>query len=163
MFVFITSHTVRAQNIGGVWLSGPGLATDGTGVHNGETQVLSIEDSIVNTISGAGGAAIGKIVLGNFKFKKSLNASSLSFLSLAGKGTIVPNLVFKFYEKKLNGTFLPVFSITLSNVIVTKYRISSPDNGSGSLQTMEEISLLYDKIQLTDNAGNSSIVSGTHL
>jgi type VI secretion system Hcp family effector len=162
LFCAVISYTVQAQNIGGFWLSGTGITGEGTGIHNGEMQVLSIEDSIEHIISTTGAAA-GKLVLGNFKFKKSLNANSVFFFALAGKGTVLPNLVFKFYEGKLIGLFLPVLTITLSNVIVTRYRISSPDNSSGSPQAMEEISLFYDKIQLTDNAGNSSVVSGTHL
>ena len=148
---------VHAQNIGGIWLSGSSIIGDGTGIHNGETQVLSLEDSVVNIIAASGGAGTGKLILGNLKFKKSLNANSVSLFSSASRGITLPNLVFKFYERKLNGFFIPSLTITLSNVIVVKYKISSPD--SAAVPTSEEISLLYEKIQFSDNAGNSSMTN----
>jgi type VI secretion system Hcp family effector len=156
-------YGVRAQNTGGIWLSGSGITGEGTGMHTGEMQVLSIEDSIVNTIQTAGGAGIGKIIFSPFRFKKSLNGNSVFLFASAGKGTILPSLVFKFYERKQNGSFVPSLTITLSNVIVTKYKIASPD-GNNASPTTEEISLVFDKIQFTDNAGNAAAVqAGAHF
>lgn len=152
MFLNFAAFTVQAQNVGGIWLSGTGIVGDGSGIHNTETQVLQIEDSVVNLIGGSGGAAAGKLVFGNFKFKKLLNANSVSLFSAATTGKVLPNLIFKFYDRKSNGNFVSNVTITL-NVLVVKYKISSPDNALS--QTREEISLLYDKIQFTDNAGNS--------
>jgi type VI secretion system Hcp family effector len=161
MFSLI-AYTVQAQNTGGIWLSGSGITGEGTGIHTGETQVLSIEDSIVNTIQTSGGAGIGRIVFSPFRFKKSLNGNSVFLFASAGKGTILPGLVFKFYERKQNGSFVPSLTITLSNVIVTKYKIASPEGNNGS-PTSEEISLVFDKIQFTDNAGNTAVVqAGAH-
>jgi type VI secretion system Hcp family effector len=156
------AYAVQAQNVGGIWLSGSGITGEGTGIHNGETQVLSIEDSIVNTIQSAGGAGIGKIVFSPFRFKKSLNGNSVFLFTSAGKGNILPGLVFKFYERKQTGFFVPSLTITFSNVIVTKYKIVSPD-GNNASPTSEEISLVFDKIQFTDNAGNTAVVqAGGH-
>jgi type VI secretion system Hcp family effector len=162
-FLFsLIGYGAQAQNIGGIWLSGSGITGEGTGIHTGETQVLSIEDSIVNTIQSAGGAGIGKIVFSPFRFKKSLNGNSVFLFASAGKGNILPNLVFKFYERKQTGSFVPSLTISLSNVIVTKYKIVSP-YGNNASPTSEEISLVFDKIQFTDNAGNTAVVqAGGH-
>ena len=152
----ITGYTANAQNAGGIWLSGAGIVSEGTGIHNGETEILSVQDSIVDALSTSGGGApIGKVVHGNFTFRKILNASSAFFFSFVNRGTFIPSLTFKFYDKKGN-TFVPTLTVTLSNVIVSKYRIASPDaqnkNASGAV---EEISLFYSQIQYTDASGNS--------
>lgn len=158
-------YTTNAQNVGGIWLSGTGIASEGTGLHNGETQVMAIEDSIMNTISGSGsgaGAGAGKIVFGNFKFKKAQNANTLPFFNAACRGTVIPTLNFKFYQPKLLGTFAAGYTITLSNVMVTKYRVLTTDcTGNNCPTAVEEITLYYDKIQYTDNAGNTAQYQAT--
>ena len=152
---FLIGLSAQAQNVGGIWLSGPGIVGDGTGVHNGETQVISLQDSVINTMDLSTGARAGKLVIGNIRFKKSVNANSVSLFASISRATILPNLAFKFYERKQNGSIAPVLTITVSNVIVTMYKIELPD--SNSSQAAEEISLLFDKIQLLDSTGNSAV------
>ena len=148
--------TAKAQNVGGIWLSGTGITSEGTGIHTGETSVLSMQDSIADVLS-TSGPDIGKLVFGDFKFKKILNTSSSIFFSSIGKGSIVPSLSFKFYDKKPNGSFGVTFTIVLSDVMVDRYRISAPDpdNKNGSA-AVEEISLFYSKIKYIDSAGNAN-------
>jgi type VI secretion system Hcp family effector len=151
----ITGYTAKAQNVGGIWLSGTGIVGGGTGVHSGETPVLLLEDSILN-IHGTGGAGAGKIVFGDLRFRKVLDANSIPFFTVAGRGTFIPTLSFKFYQKNANGAFGVSFTITLSNVAVTRYRLFTPDcSGSNCGVANEEISLFYTGIQYTDAAGNS--------
>lgn len=156
LVIGITGYAAKAQNVGGIWLSGAGITSEGTGIHNGETQILSAQDSIVDALSTSGGGApIGKVVHGNFTFRKILNANSSFFFAAVNRGNFVPSLVFKFYDKKGN-TFVPTLTITLSNVIVSKYRIASPDaDNKNASATVEEISLFYSQIQYTDGAGNT--------
>jgi len=156
-FLPLVALAVRAQNVGGIWLSVSGAASEGNGVHNGEMQVLSIQDSVENLTAASGGAATGKLVLGSFAFKKTVNSNSVFFFSSVGKGTVLPNLAFRFYDRKLDGSFTPSLTITLFDAIVVKYKITSTENNN-SLQACEEVSLLYNRIQLTDSAGNSTII-----
>ena len=154
LVIGITSYTANAQNIGGIWLSGAGVASEGTGIHNGETQVLSAQDSIVDALS-TSGAGVGKVVHSNFTFRKILNANSSFFFAAVNRGNFVPSLTFKFYDKKGN-TFVPTLTVTLSNVIVSKYRIVSPDAGNTNASAaVEEISLFYSQVQYTDASGNT--------
>jgi len=138
---------------GGIWLSVPGITGEGLGIHNGETQILSMEDSVANTVSQAsGGAGVGKIVFGDLRFRKAANASSLPFITAACNGSFLPSLKFVYYQK--NAVML---SMTLSDVIVTKYRIFSSDcSGNNCPGLYEEISLSFKQMQYADNAGHST-------
>ncbi|HMH23094.1 MAG TPA: hypothetical protein VK563_15020 [Puia sp.] len=91
----IAGYTTKAQNTGGLWLSGTGVIGEGTGIHNGETPVLSMDDSILDIQGGAGGAGVGKIVFGDFRFKKAVNANSAPFFAAAGRGTHLATLNFQ--------------------------------------------------------------------
>ena len=140
---------------GGIWLSGPGITGDGTGIHSGETSVLAMEDSVINTISiGAGGAGVGKIVAGDLKIRKPVNANSIVFSAAAGKGTFLASLKFNYYQK--NAIAL---SLTLSDVVVTRYRIFSSDcSGNNCSGLYEEITLSFRQMQYADNAGHSTTI-----
>ena len=126
---------------------------EGTGIHAGETLVLSMQDSIADLLS-TSGATVGKVVFGDFKFKKILNANSSFFFASIGKGSFVPSLSFKFYDKKPNGTFAVTLTIILSDVIVDRYSISAPDPANKDASaTVEQVSLFYNKIKYVDSAG----------
>ena len=150
------------QNTGGsIWLSGPGITGEGTGIHSGETLILSIEDSVVNTVSlGAGGAGAGKIIFGDLRFRKAVNASSFPLITAIGKGSFLSSLKFNYYQKNAI-----VLSITLSDVLVTRYRIYSSDcSGNNCSGLYEEASLVFKQIQYADNAGHSTqIAVGSHF
>lgn len=152
----ITVSAANAQNVGGVWLSGTGIVGDGTGIHTGETPVLAVQDSIADLLS-TSGATVGKVIFGDFKFKKILNQSSSFLFASIGKGTFVPSLSFKFYDKKPNGSFGVTLTIILSDVIVDRYGISSPDPANKNASaTVEEVSLFYSRIKYIDDAGNAT-------
>jgi len=142
---------------GGIWLSGPGINGDGTGIHSGETPVLAIEDSVVNTQSfGAGGAGAGKIVLGDLRIRKAVNGNSLVFAAAAGKGASLASLKFNYYQKNVL-----ILSLTLSDVIVGKYRVFSSDcSGSGNNCSglYEEITVSFRQMQYADSAGHSVLL-----
>jgi len=168
MTLVIAGFSVQAQSTrpadpgqntgGGIWLSGPGITGEGTGIHNGETLLLAVEDSVVNTLNlGAGGAGSGKIIYGDLRFRKAVNANSLPFVTAASKGSFLTSLKFNYYQK--NAIAL---SITLSDVIVTKYRIFSSDcNGNNCPGLYEEISLSFKQVQYADNAGHSTQIAVT--
>src|SRR5258707_99884 len=96
-FIFLSLSIMvsaaNAQNVGGIWLSGTGIVGEGTGIHTGETPVLAMHDSIADILS-APGATVGKVVFGDFKFKKILNGNSSFFFASIGKGNFVPSLSF---------------------------------------------------------------------
>jgi len=157
----ITVSTAKAQNVGGIWLSGTGIVSEGTGIHTGETPILAMQDSIADILS-ASGATVGKVVFGDFKFKKILNGNSSFFFASIGKGAFVPSLSFKFYDKKPNGAFGVTLTIILSDVIVDRYRISAPDPGNKNASaTVEEVSLFYSRIKYIDSAGNATELTVT--
>ncbi|MDP4265429.1 MAG: type VI secretion system tube protein Hcp [Bacteroidota bacterium] len=157
----IMVSAANAQNVGGIWLSGTGIVSEGTGIHAGETPVLTMQDSIADILS-TSGATIGKVVFGDFKFKKILNGSSPFFFASIGKGTFVPSLSFKFYDKKPNGTFGVTLTIVLSDAIVDRYGISSPDpDNKNASATVEEVSLFYSRIKYIDSAGNATEFTAT--
>jgi type VI protein secretion system component Hcp len=141
---------------GGIWISGPGITGDGTGIHNGETLILAVEDSIVNTysVAAAGGAGAGKITVGDLRFRKPVNANSLPFVSAAGKGSFLSSIKINYYQKDV-----VILSITLSDVIITKYSLYSSDcSGNSCTGLYEEIAVSFKHMQYADNAGHSMAV-----
>ncbi|HEY4208178.1 MAG TPA: type VI secretion system tube protein Hcp [Puia sp.] len=163
LLLVISGYTIQAQIIrpitpaegtgGGIWLSGQSITADGTGIHAGETLVLAMEDSIMNTFSQAtgGGAGAGKIVFGDLKFRRQLNANSLPFVSAVSKGSSLGSMKFSYYEKNA-----VVLSITVTDVIITKYKVFSSDcTGNNCAGIYEEISLSYKHMQYADGAGHT--------
>jgi type VI secretion system Hcp family effector len=152
----ITVSAANAQNVGGIWLSGAGIVSEGTGIHAGETPILAMQDSIADLVS-TSGVTIGKVVFGDFKFKKIVNQNSSFFFASIGKGSFVPSLSFKFYDKKPNGGFGVTLTIILSDIIVNRYGISSPNpDNKNTSAAVEEISLFYSRIKYIDSAGNAT-------
>jgi type VI protein secretion system component Hcp len=152
----IMISAANAQNVGGIWLSGPGIVSEGTGIHAGETPVLSMRDSIADVLS-TSGVTIGKVVFGDFKFKKILNANSSFFFASVGKGIFLPSLSFKFYDKKPNGSFGVTLTIMLSDVMVDRYGISASNtDNKNTSAAVEEIWLFYNRIKYIDSTGNAT-------
>jgi len=147
---------LQRQNTGGdIWISGAGITGEGTGIHNGETLILAMEDSIVNTYSAAaGGAVAGKITVGDLRFRRQVNANSLPFVSAAGKGSFLSSVKINYYQKETM-----VLSMILTDVLISKYRIFSSDcSGNNCTGLYEEISLSFKHMQYADNAGHSVTV-----
>lgn len=156
----------KAQNTGGIWLSGSGIVSEGTGIHNGETPVLAIDDSFMNVLTtSGGGSGTGQPQFGDFKFRKPLNANTIPLFKTFGKAGFMASLSFTSYQQKQDGTFAANFTITLSNVYISKYRILSPECSGGNCPaTYEEIALYYTKIEFKDNAGNlAAFTAGGHF
>ena len=147
---------LQRQNTGGdTWISGSGITGEGTGIHNGESLILAIEDSIVNTYSAAvGGAGAGKITVGDLRFRRQVNANSLPFVSAAGKGSFLSSVRINYYQKETM-----VLSMVLTDVFISKYRIFSSDcSGNNCTGLYEEISLSFKHMQYADNVGHSVTV-----
>lgn len=153
----IITSTARAQIIRPVdpnQSAGTNMTISGTGIT--ESPLLFLEDSILNTFTQtAGGAGAGKIVLGDLTFRKPLNSNSIPFINAAGKGAFISSLKFSYLQKNAL-----VMSLTLSNVVVSKYKVFSSDcSGNNCSNLYEEITVNFQQAQFADNAGHIVSVS----
>jgi type VI secretion system Hcp family effector len=139
-------------------LSLPGIQGDVTVAgYEGTIEVLSLTGEIDNSASvgsASGGAGAGKVSFGDFVIHKRFDVSSpfLFKAVLTGKGFSTAVLTFLQAQNKNN--FQKTFTITLSNVILTKFGTDATE--PNVLAGPEQINITYGRIVLRDEASGTS-------
>lgn len=103
--------------------------------------VRSFSFGVTNSSSGSGSVA-GRASFASLSISKSLDRASTGLMKAAATGQVIPSVVLSLRK---NGGTQPVFyRVTLSNVVVSSYKLSDA-LGSAAAQT-EELQLGYGKV-----------------
>ena len=115
----------------------------------GAIEVMSLLNNVQNHItagSTGGGAGTGKIVLSDLVIHKRVDASSPPLFLALVTGKHFPTAVITFLQQNETGILAKFFTITLTNVIVSKFETDATEN-----QVLTEIlNLNYTRIRLKD-------------
>lgn len=129
-----------------------------SGVHAGETQALSLENSATLFISTAGGGGgVGKVSYDSLVFTKIRGLSSISMWKALSTGIHLATAEFKFYD----ASDVVYYSIKLSDCIVIRIKNSAPEL-PGGFNAIETIALKpADKISWKDYTVTPTPTVGT--
>jgi type VI secretion system Hcp family effector len=122
--------------------------------YEGTIEVLSLTGEIDNSGSAGGGAAAGKVTFGDFVIHKRFDVSSPSLFLAVLRGTAFRTAVFTFLQEQNKNNFQKTFTITLSNVFLTKFGTDATE--PNVLAGPEQINITYGRIQLQDEASGTS-------
>jgi len=135
----------------------PGITGDVTVEgQQGTIEVLSLTGTIQETVTGSAGvsrARRGPPVFSDLMIHKRLDSSSPALFLALVKGSLIQSGVISFLHAK-EGGFTKFFTITLANVLLTKF--ATDDSENEVLAGHEQINLNYDKIQLKDEVTGQS-------
>jgi type VI secretion system secreted protein Hcp len=136
----------------------PGITGDVTVAgQEGTIEVLSLTGNIQETVAGSPSGkplrASGPPMFSDLMIHKRLDRSSPALFLALVKGSFLKTGVITFLNLS-EGTFKKFFTITLTNVLLTKFQ--TDDSETEVLAGHEQINLNYDRIQLTDEATRES-------
>jgi type VI secretion system Hcp family effector len=124
----------------------------------GTIEVLSLTGNVQTTVSQSGtgsGSRVSLPVFSDLVIHKRFDSSSPALFLALVKGVFLKSGVITFLDEKTNGGgFTKIFTITLSNVVLTKYETDDVEQEASAAQ--EQVILHYDKIQMTDEVTGQS-------
>jgi type VI secretion system secreted protein Hcp len=131
----------------------PGIPGDVSGVKGleGTIEVLSLSGNVQETVSGGSigtGRFSGTPVFSDIVIQKRFDGSSPALFLALAMGRPLANGVITFLQNTTGGGFTKFFTITLSNVLLTK--IATDASEKEVLAGKQQINLNYSRIELKD-------------
>ena len=120
--------------------------------YQGAIEVLSltgeVESPTTGSVTGAPGAEAGKPTFGDLMIHKRFDTTSPALFRAVVTGSHFPSAVITFLQQTTAGKLTKIFTITLSEVLVTKFATDATE--PHVLAGPEQVNLAYEKIVLRD-------------
>ena len=134
----------------------PGITGDVTVEgQQGTIEVLSLSGNVQEPVTGSAGGSRARSlpVFSDLMIHKRLDRSSPALFLALVKGSLLGSGVITFLRTDQGG-FTTFFTITLTNVLLTKFQIGDSENEV--LAGREQINLNYERIELKDEVTGQS-------
>jgi type VI secretion system Hcp family effector len=141
-----------------ITLSLPGITGDVTVAgYQGTIEVMSLTGEVENPVttgSASSGAGAGKATFGDLMIHKRFDVSSPALFLAVVMGHRFPTAILTFLQGSNNNKLTKVFTMTLSDVLVTKFGTDATE--PHVLAGPEQVNLSYGKIILRDEVTGAS-------
>jgi type VI secretion system secreted protein Hcp len=130
----------------------------GEGTDPTHIPIVNFQNQVSVPIDPATGAASGKLQHTPIVVTKEWGAASPQFFQAAWNEEILTSVSISFSDKSASGTDTVYFTVALTNAVVVGIRqyVGSAPGLTGDSNALEDISLTYQKIEISDIPGKTS-------